>query len=155
MHWKGTIVCTTFLSELKDTLNDGGVLLKAKLLAADSKYNVRRDVGKPDLDYHTFTKKTVAEMLELKEEILKPGCHEHIFCSNFQSFQWTRALRNWNALVLETMKDNSEMLSENEHMFGYEKNPWSMYVTMKILHTPHGSPWTMSKWQNMRCTSDV
>lgn len=68
--------------EMKTMLDDNCSLLKMVLLAADPPYNVWRDARKPGLDYDTFTKWNVAEMLERRENILKPGGHGHVLSSN-------------------------------------------------------------------------
>lgn len=69
---------------LTDTVEDKSILLSADLLAADPPCNVREESGKSGDDHDIFRDRNVADMLELCEDILKPGDNGHVFCSNLQ-----------------------------------------------------------------------
>lgn len=80
--------------EVLATLEMDFISVQADLLATDPRYNIRRESGQPGSEYDIFTKQHLAEMLYLREDMLKPGGHAHVICSSIQLSLWTDALRH-------------------------------------------------------------
>lgn len=63
---------------LFDTLKADGVSPKFDHFVKNPSYIIRREPGRSDSDYDVFSKQYIADMLQLWEDIMKPGAWPHI-----------------------------------------------------------------------------
>lgn len=68
--------------DLFDTPKMKCISIQVNLLSNDHAYKICRKLGRLSSEYDVFTKQHVADMV-------KPGFHGHVLCSNIQFYIWT------------------------------------------------------------------
>ena len=109
------------MTELVDTcLHSQGVNLinNVDLVLTDPPYNIRKEGGRENSSHDSFSEKDMKDLVDICEQVLKPGGHGIIFCS-FSQFEKYRSL----------------LTSLTEQVLDYENDPTgNTYTTTTIFN---------------------
>ena len=119
-------MCEEEMTELVDTcLHSQGVNLNKNvdLVLTDPPYNIRKEGNRENSSHDSFSEKDMKDLVDICEQVLKPGGHGIIFCS-FSQFEKYRSL----------------LTSLTEQVLDYENDPTGNTYTTTTIFNVEAAP---------------